>query len=238
MLARHASLCRYGLMCITIDGKKHAKGSLEGGHRNAQYLTACKDKLAADDTAQKRADALAALEQAQQAQAAADSQLERAEAHEAAMSELQLSLDEAELHARTCTGKLRAAQATLDSAQQRCDDVQSMLQAAGEQHCTAAQGADRLQQTKQQQSQQRAKLQQLQRNVSQAGANVKVGLPALPAMSSFPQLIHVMDNVSSNIALFTTSMPIVVCRPRCRVSVQAACMPACVKLMPIRVSCK
>lgn len=124
--------CRFGIPCITIDGKRHSSGALEGGYRPPDATRFCQDKLDADASsaalAQADADVTAAEAQRQECEA----QLQRATAHEVRLAALQEALERAERAHHGSTRLVKQLESQAASAQTRCRELANLVAARGD----------------------------------------------------------------------------------------------------------
>jgi chromosome segregation ATPase len=120
---------RYGVACITLDGRKHSKGSLEGGYRDKQGLSACADKLAADDAALDAHRAVSTFHNAQLHVHKVSEALQAAESHSNLLNCLQAALEELEHDSANLWRSMHTIEAARAEAEQCCADIESMLAA-------------------------------------------------------------------------------------------------------------
>ena len=118
---------RFGVPCVTLDGKKHAKGSVEGGHRAAQSLASCADKLAFDSAATCRDKARAALDAANKEVGKWQAALDQYEDQDEQLAQLQSALEAAEAEAGDARRGLRTATNAKACAEQQHAELQRAL---------------------------------------------------------------------------------------------------------------
>jgi chromosome segregation ATPase len=120
--------CSFGITCITVDGNKHSRGSLEGGwrpqDRDQGSICACKLSLQGAQTEASIAlERLACLSRAQAHQDAARDRLHDLE-HQ--LEQLQGEVEETELKLRQAGGQLKSAQDAHDAVRSRMQHLQQL----------------------------------------------------------------------------------------------------------------
>jgi chromosome segregation ATPase len=119
--------CRYGITCVTLDGKKHSKGSLEGGYRAPQGLTFCAEKLAADSACAEQQSAAQAYDTSKRAVDRLQADLDAAQQQQARLGDLEQSLAALEAEAVALKRSLQTVEASKASAGRRCHELERML---------------------------------------------------------------------------------------------------------------
>ena len=118
---------------------------MEGGHRDTRTLTGCSEKLAADSAAAERAAAAAALQTAQCDAEAAEAAAESAQQHSEQLLALEKAVNKLEQDEKLRKQTLAQLRASHDSAQERCEEVQALLDA---QHAGSSAGQSSMQELK------------------------------------------------------------------------------------------
>jgi chromosome segregation ATPase len=122
--------CRFNIQCITVDGKRHSKGILEGGYRSPSSVSSCADKLCVDACVRhvaKLSASIAAMEELQRHHTKEMQALEKADI---LLGNKRCHLEDLEAkhkQAKQCLKMLTLAE---QQAQQRCDELEGLLRSS------------------------------------------------------------------------------------------------------------
>lgn len=129
LIAKCMFVCRFGIPCVTVDGKRHSNGALEGGYRSPDALRCCLDKLNADTAAAELARARDEAAAAEAATLQCERRLQSAMAHEESLERLHEELQRAERAHNGSVRQLRQLTAQTASAEARCCELQELVAA-------------------------------------------------------------------------------------------------------------
>lgn len=113
-----------------MSGKRHSKGSLEGGYRGAQPLTVADDRLSVDKLTMQAREAKAALTTAQRHSEDVSCQLAAVEQHESALAELQKEVETLEVELTAARRSAAASKSHRAAQETQRSELQSLFEAS------------------------------------------------------------------------------------------------------------